>query len=273
MRTRIIALATLVVLTVTGCAGMGDPDIGGTPYVSDTSSPLAGEWQLTSGSDATGDFALKDSVATLTLVGDTVGGRTPCNVFGADVTTSEEAATTGMGAIDITPTFQTEAACADADLMALEPRYLAALDAATQVTVSDTELTLANTEEKVVLNFESVPDVPTAQLVGTEWTLDAIAKGDAVSSVGGTSTLMLAEDGTISGNGGCNGFTGSWENSGGVIVVEELNGDLVECADVPVDQEQIIHAILTSGFTAEVDGDALTITDAEGYRSLVYRNR
>ena len=261
MRTRFMAIAAIALLALTGCAA-DDPQLPGTPGPSgDTENVLAGDWRLIEGSDDAGAFDLKDSVVTLTLVGQTTGGRTPCNVFGADVEASPE----GSGPIDITGTFQTDAGCADADLMALEPRYLAALDAVTEAAASAKSLVL--TGGGVELTFEPVPEVPNEALVGTPWLLESVITGGddgAVSSVLGKGGLLLANDGTLIGNTGCSGFTGLWQNNAGTIEISELVLEDTDCADDLVAQEKQVRAVLEGGFAAEIVGGTLTVTLESG---------
>ena len=252
-----IAAAVLTVLVLAGCSTASPQS----PAGSDES--LDGEWMLVSGSDATGEFDLKDSVATLVLTGANPGGRTPCNAFGATVDG-------GVGEIDITPTFQTEAACADADLMALEPRYLDALDGVTEAAVTSTGLSL--TGEKITLDFAIAPEVPTSKLTGTDWRLESIVSVDAVSSVLGDGLLKLRNDGTLIGNTGCADFTASWKVDAGVVSVSELKFADADCPDDLVAQEDAIAAVFEGPFSAEVTGDQLTLTAVEGGAGLVYRD-
>ena len=253
-----IAAAVLTVLVLAGCSTAAPQS----PAGSDES--LDGEWMLVSGSDATGEFDLKDSVATLILTGANPGGRTPCNAFGATVDG-------GIGEIDITPTFQTEAACADADLMALEPRYLDALDGVTSAAVLNPgALTL--TGENIALEFEIAPEVPTSKLTGTDWRLESIVSADAVSSVLGNGLLKLRDDGTLIGNTGCADFTASWKVDAGVVSVSELKFADADCPDDLVAQEDAIAAVFEGPFSAEVRGDQLTLTAVDGGAGLVYRD-
>jgi heat shock protein HslJ len=251
------AAAVLAVLVVTGCSttqpGAGTP----------TDESLDGEWALTQGSDATGTFDLKDSLATLVLTGGNPGGRTPCNAFGATVDG-------GVGEIDITPTFQTEAACADPDLMALEPRYLDALDAVTEAAVTSGGLSL--TGPNVSLTFELAPEVPTSKLTGTDWRLESIIDGETVSSVLGDGLLKLRDDGTLIGNAGCRDFTGTWKVDAGVVSVSDLEFAAADCPAEFVSQEEAVDGLFSDPFSAEVTGDQLTLTAEDGALGLVFRD-
>jgi len=263
VRTRLGIAAALVVL-LAGCSSLSStgPNAGGSsPDAS--SNELAGEWVLQSGSDDTGTFDLKDSTSTLTLTGGNTGGRTPCNIFGADVTG-------GIGSIDITPTFQTEAACADPGLMELEPRYLAALEAVTSATVKDDALLLRG--GGVELTFTLAPEVPTSKLVGTDWRLESLYTGETASSVGGNGMLFFIDDGTLEGNAGCRDFSATWEVNDGKITVGELTFAGADCPKEFDAQEEHIATVLGDGFTATIEGDRLTVTSLQSDNGIGYRN-
>ena len=251
------AAAVLAIFVLAGCSstspGAGAP----------TDESLDGEWTLAEGSDATGTFDLKDAIATLTLTGGNPGGRTPCNAFGATVSG-------GVGEIDITPTFQTEAACADPDLMELEPRYLDALDAVTEASVTSTGLSL--TGPKVSLEFTLAPEVPTSKLTGTDWRLESVVTKDAVSSVLGDGLLKLRTDGTLIGNAGCRDFTATWKVDAGVVSIADLEFAAADCPAEFVPQEDAVKAVFSAPFSAEVTGDQLTLTSQDGAKGLVFRD-
>ena len=251
------AAAVLAVLVITGCS-TAQPGAG-TP----TDESLDGEWTLVEGSDATGSFDLKESLATLVLTGGNPGGRTPCNAFGATVSG-------GVGEIDITPTFQTEAACADPDLMALEPRYLDALDAVTEAAVTSTGLSL--TGPKVSLRFELAPEVPTSKLTGTDWRLESVIDGETVSSVLGDGLLKLRDDGTLIGNAGCRDFTATWKVDAGVMSVSDLEFEAADCPSDYATQEEAVDGVFSDPFSAEITGDQLTLTSTESSLGLVFRD-
>lgn len=256
MRIRAAALA-LAVLVLAGCS-TAQPGAG-TP----TDESLDGEWTLTSGSDASGEFDLKDGIATLVLTGGNPGGRTPCNAFGATVEG-------GVGDIDITPTFQTEAACADADLMALEPRYLDALDAVTTAAVASDGLTLTGPD--VTLTFALAPEVPTSKLTGTDWRLESIVTGEATSSVLGDGLLKLRDDGTLIGNAGCSDYTGTWQIDAGVVSVTDLEFEQADCPTEYLEQEETVRTVLGGKFSAEITGDQLTLVPVDAALGLVFRD-
>jgi heat shock protein HslJ len=257
MRTQLGTIA-IAALLLAGCSSA--------PSSSPSSSPdesLAGEWVLQSGSDAAGDFDLKDSTSTLTLTGATIGGRTACNIFGATVDG-------GIGDITITPTFQTEAACADATLMQLESRYLDSLTVVTEASISAEVLTLTGPD--VALEFSLSPPVPTSKLTGTAWRLESVIDGDSAASVSGDGGILFATDGSLTGSAGCSDFTASWEVNEGTVTIEKFTLEDADCPDEFQTQEEVVASVIGDGFTAVVEGDQLTLTPLDGDFALVYRD-
>jgi len=106
---------------------------------------------------------------------------------------------------------------------------------------------------------------------------DAAAPGIAGSwrlvDVGGTgalddvqSTLTIGADGSVTGNGGCNGFGGSATIEGERISFGPLAGTLMACADPINRQEQAFHAALsgTAAFRIDAGTGELHLLDAGG---------
>lgn len=81
--------------------------------------------------------------------------------------------------------------------------------------------------------------------------------------------VIFGEDGTISGNVGCNDFGGDYEVDGDKITFGSISSTLMMCADPAIaDQESAVLNTLTETVTFVIDGDTLTLTSANG-RSVV----
>ena len=93
------------------------------------------------------------------------------------------------------------------ELMEQEAAYYAALPKAATYKVSETSLTLLDSEGAVLVTYEAVPSTP---LTGTEWQTvgyHAGASGDqAVSSDDPVITATFGADGTLAGNAGVNQY-------------------------------------------------------------------
>jgi len=87
-------------------------------------------------------------------------------------------------------------------------------------------------------------------------------------------TAFVAFDaGTISGNGGCNSFTGSYEaGEDGALTVGPLASTKMACESEIMTAETVFLAALGSASAYSVDGDTMILTDASG-NQLVALNR
>ena len=80
------------------------------------------------------------------------------------------------------------------------------------------------------------------------------------------STLTIAEDGTVSGRGGCNGFGGMATISGEKLSFGPLAGTLMVCPEAVMDQERKFHDALaaTAAFRLDAAERKLVLLDAAG---------
>jgi heat shock protein HslJ len=100
------------------------------------------------------------------------------------------------------------------------------------------------------------------QALRGSWEVTGLYTGSAISSPVAGSTLTLEFTATdVSGNGGCNTFTGSYTlSSSNAIAIGPLASTLRACADPAVDtQEQQYLAALGLAKTYRVTGDQLTL--------------
>ena len=85
-------------------------------------------------------------------------------------------------------------------------------------------------------------------------------------------TAIFEEDGTLSGSGGCNSYTGSWETDENSIEIGPLASTAMACAEPDVmDQETRYLAALQEADTYRVDATTLEMFDAEGTRLVQYQ--
>lgn len=105
------------------------------------------------------------------------------------------------------------------------------------------------------------PDSVTT-LTGTAWVLDTVGGKPAVEST--TSTARFADDGTVSGSGGCNRFSGPFSTNGNAIKVGDLASTMMACTDDIMAQESGFLAALGSASTFSVDAGILTLSDRDG---------
>ena len=246
---RLLVGASLLA-ALTGCGlGAGEAD-------DDPSSDIDGSWTLVDGRDAEGTFPLGDRPVTLQVNGEEAGGTSACNHYFASVARDGDAVRfTGVGG--------TEMGC-EPDVMALEQRYTAALMLVRRADRGAGSLTLSGPD--VVLDFALDPPVPTAALVGTTWVLESLVDGETASSTTGeAATLVLAEDGSLSGGTGCREFRGSYVLRGAEIVVTGLDASVGpdRCTARTRPQDDHVLGVLDT-FRATVDRDSLVLTAPDG---------
>jgi len=117
------------------------------------------------------------------------------------------------------------------------------------------------------------PSAP-AGLPGTSWEVISYNNGReaVVSLLTGTDiSLIFGTDGQVSGNAGCNTYSGGYQASGKALKVGPLAGTRMFC-DTPagvMEQEQQYLAALQNAAAFEIAGDTLTIRDKSGAIQVV----
>lgn len=242
----------ILVMLLSGCSLLS----GG------SSASLDGEWQLQAGTNQGQPIPIPaGSTVTLAIDGTQAGGTAACNSYGSKIQVSGSS-------ISISELLQTEMACLDNRLMALESAYLAALARVT--TAARDEDSLVLTGPQVELRFILAAPVAKADLVGTTWILDSLVSGEVVSStVGERVTLVLSGDGRISASTGCRDVTGTYAISEGQVQVTLDPYDTIGCAAGLGEQDAHILGVLSNGFGVSVDTQRLTV--ASGDQGMTYR--
>lgn len=108
--------------------------------------------------------------------------------------------------------------------------------------------------------------VATASLAGTTWLVEeaVTASGPVRPQAENVAYLTIDSDGTVLGNTGCNGFSGTAEVSDGRLDFAPLISTKVACSgDAGVVDTTMLH-LLDGEVGAAVEGTTLTITGGEG---------
>jgi len=274
-----IAIGALLVAACGDDAARSDATGGGTstpdvplppPDDGDSSSPT-GSWVLTSGRLDGVPIELVDGRSvTLTIDGDQVFGTAACNGYGGTLATDDRL---GGGPFRVTELSWTEMGC-EPDVMQLEQQYLAALAAIDSYELAGS-LRLGVIDVGTSLVFDPVAPVAVTEIVGTTWVLDTVIEGDAASHspIMSSATLILDDDGTLSGSTGCRLFEGEWTSAGAEIVFTSFSAIDDPAAGVCAPESEaldgFIVTVLGDGFTVEVDGSRLTVM-AQGNEGLSY---
>lgn len=99
-------------------------------------------------------------------------------------------------------------------------------------------------------------------LSGTQWRLESMGPKDAPTPIlqGSRITLEFQPDGRVSGDSGCNSYSGTYVIRDGKIAFGEMVSTLRACADDLLNQQEQQYTLaLQSAGTIEQNGDRLTI--------------
>lgn len=103
-------------------------------------------------------------------------------------------------------------------------------------------------------------------MTDTQWMLVSYGPADDQTlPINGSSVTLTLADGTVSGSGGCNSYSGSYTISGNALMVGELVSTEMACMDqATMQQEAVFLAALQSAQSIACAGDTLTIGYDDG---------
>ena len=95
------------------------------------------------------------------------------------------------------------------------------------------------------------------------WTLTSYGPGTSLipSATDSQATITFKNDGTISGNSGCNSFGGEYEVDGDQVTFNGLVSTLMACSEPLMSQEGIVFQVLNGTASFEIKGETLTISN------------
>lgn len=252
---RIVATASVVLLLGALAAACGDDVDSGSKESSTTASvpPPAGDlgntsWQLES--------PVADTAPTLDFADDgTLSGSTGCNRFSGTWSQDEVSLTLSVGPM-------TQVACTSDAATEQEQKIMTALPTVASAQQTETTLTLIDDAGKDALTYGAV----SGDLAGTSWKVTGVNTGTAVESSALTEALTLdfGTDGSVSGNGGCNTFTGTYTQESTTITFSEFASTAKGCEPDVMEVEDHYLAALAAASTVERSGAALTLRDDAG---------
>jgi heat shock protein HslJ len=259
-----IALATLA-LVATAC-GSSSSSSGSsastTPTTTSDGSGIDGAWTLTSYLSGSAQTPAASTPATITLgAGGKFAGTTGCNNLAGTWTGSPN------GAFTITPGPMTLIGCSDPAVAAQETAITTGLPKVTDSTLSGTTLTMQDSSGSALFTWTRGP----SGIEGT-YTVTGINNGNqAVVSTEATSkaSITFGSDGTVSGNTGCNSFSGTYTIDGSSL---EINGDvaatMMACDDASQQVETQFLTALSEVASWERSGQTVTLRDGTGATQL-----
>lgn len=194
-----------------------------------------------------------------------ITGTGGCNSFGGPYESSD-------GTLKIGPLVSTMMFCDEPKgTSEQEQQYLAALQKAATYEISGNTLTIRDVEGAMQV-VATVATAPTG-LSGTSWQVAGVNNGNqaVVGIVAGTElTLDFSTEDQVSGNSGCNTFTGTYESGEGTVKIGQLASTLKLCTDPAGvnEQEQQYLAALQKAATYEIANNTLFLRDADGAQQV-----
>lgn len=103
---------------------------------------------------------------------------------------------------------------------------------------------------------------PSVSLLGS-WKLTSYGPVDAPTPAvaDANAELTFKDDGTVTGNSGCNGFGGSYTVDGDQIKFDQIVSTLMACDDPRMAQEQAVQNVLMDTAAFKMEGNTLTLTN------------
>ena len=217
-------------------------------------------WRMTSYRNADGEMieTLPEVKTTAEFKDGQVNGQAACNSYSGPYQVDRNKVSFGL----MTSTMM---AC-QPTVMDQETGYLAALDLVASFEVKEESLTMFDQDGEVVLEFAIVEP---ASLVGTSWLLTSYnnGKGGMQSVAIGTEiTADFSDEGTMTGSGGCNNYSASYEATEDTISIGMTVSTEMACMDPEgvMEQESQYLASLQNAAVYTIRDDRLEIRDENG---------
>jgi heat shock protein HslJ len=101
-------------------------------------------------------------------------------------------------------------------------------------------------------------------LVGS-WKLTAYgpANSPTPAVTDANAELTFKEDGTVTGNTGCNGLGGNYTVEGDQVKFDQIISTLMACDDPRMVQESAVQKVLTETAVFKIEGNTLTLTKGD----------
>jgi heat shock protein HslJ len=261
-RNLLLVTATLLTaaVAISACGSTSTPATEAASPSAASAADLAGTtWLLESYTAADGATvaATQDGDAgSLTFGTDgTFSGSTGCNRIAGAFTQEGSSLTLQPGPMTLK-------ACTG-EVATQEAAVVAALPAVASFTAASS-LVLLDSGGATLLTY--APGL--TELAGSSWQATGINNGtDAVVAQAGTEqvTATFNADGTVNGSGGCNNYNATYATpEPGEITISAIASTKMACPDPAMQIEQQYFTALGKATTYQIDGNTLTLRDAEG---------
>jgi heat shock protein HslJ len=112
-------------------------------------------------------------------------------------------------------------------------------------------------------------------LAGSSWELVSYGPvGSQIAAAPGIDTQVdFGSDGRVSGNVGCNGFSGDYEEKNGSLIFDQMLSTMMACDEPRMSQESAVLQVMNGTARFEVNGGLLTIHAADGGSAITLSKR
>ncbi len=259
--TRFLVLAISAVTLLAACSVAAGPSAqsSGAPSAS-PSGALSVEGKTYLSTAVKGAVLVPGTRIRLSFKDGTLSASGGCNSMGGTYTIAG-------GRLTTTQMMTTDMGCDQPRMQ--QDAWLATLLSGSTISLAGDTLTLDDGTIQLMLQDREVAD-PDRPIEGTNWILDGIRTGDAVSSVpaGVTASIRIA-DGQIAVNDGCNVGSGTVTVTSDSLTFGPLMMSKRPCQAGTAGVESAVNSVLTGTVHYSIEADVLTI-DAGG-SGLTYR--
>jgi heat shock protein HslJ len=197
----------------------------------------------------------------------TVSGSAGCNSYSGTYTVSGNS-------ITISSSMATTMMMCDEAVMEQESAYLKALAEAKTYEVKGDQLTLTGADKTSLAIYKA----QSQDLSGTSWEVTGYNNGkQAVIGVlaGTTLTADFGKDGNLSGNAGCNTYSGAYKVNGDQITIGPLASTMMACSEPAgvMEQEAQYLAALQSAATYQIEGNVLQLRTKDDALAAIFNRK
>jgi len=245
-------------LVLSGCGEIaaqqaGQQDLTGTIW---SLSTFMGK-ELVPGSGITAEFTSDGKIS----------GSSGCNLYAGTYKVD------GNNILISSPLASTMMACSQ-EVMDQETAHLKALGDVRNFVATRDQLTFKDASGNDLMVFTAQDQ----DLAGTSWEATGYNNGkQAVTSVlaGTTITAEFGKDGTLTGNSGCNNYSGPYKVTGNQIKIGPLISTKKACAEPAgvMDQEAQYLAALETAATYKLEGSVLELRTSDGALAADYTKK
>ena len=257
MNTNFFYKITLVTLALSVLLAACTPSAGQKKTI-DLESLYSGTWQLVAYGNEEGTSIVTPGLRTFTSfqADGSLGGNAGCNNFFGTFKAADDGSFTVEGPLGSTLMFCEQ-------FMDEETTFLTALQSAERFFFNESGQLVINFSDSadgydfmVFVNQKSMP------LLGTGWVLTSLTNPDGEFPIPPASAPVInfSEDGSMTGNGGCNQLSSEFTSGDGAISIGEIASTMMFC-----DGLMELEAGFTTGLDVvtryEISGDRLQLSD------------